>query len=143
MKKALKGIVAGLLACLMLFAFTGCVPKNFRKAEENLIDKGYDVEVYTDSDEVAWSLITAGVNTVAKEYIDPNSVETFLVAKKGSLMLVVIYCESSDAAKDLKDRVDEIERDLADAYDYEKDEYKIAKQGKVVYFGHKISIKAV
>lgn len=143
MKKTIKGIIAGILACLMLFAFTGCVSKNWAKVEEQLIDKQYDVEVYADEGDIEISLIIACINTYTDEYIAPASIEKFVYATKGSLNVCVIYCETAGAAKELKERVEEVETDLAKKFGYEEGEYKIAREGKVVYFGHKQAIKAL
>ena len=119
MKKFLSVIITTMLV-LVCLTFTACVPNDADKAVSRLKDEGYTVSVT--------EINLAGIDCeISASYSDSES--------GTSESIKIYYCDSTDIAKNLKDRFE-------DALGEDSEEV-VARSGKVVYQGTKGAIKAL
>ena len=126
MKKALSIIAVLALVAVLGVALVACVPSDPDKAEANLEEAGY-VVVRADSDDLIAGAVLKQIDAV-----------TSITATDGDEGVTILYFEDTDAAKAY---YEELKADFEKAEE-DKEDYKIGKSGKVVYFGTEAGVKA-
>lgn len=132
MKKFLKSLVAVMLVCLMAVSFTSCgISDDPAKVKANLEKEGYKVLLADDA-------ISTGV--IAEAYgLKAGDIVASLTATNGDETISIVFCGNGDAAKTVKDKMQE-QIDKMDEED--KKDLKWGKSGKAVYMGTAAAVKA-
>ncbi|MBE5742094.1 MAG: hypothetical protein E7360_02100 [Clostridiales bacterium] len=132
MKKFFKSLVAIMLVAMTAIAFTSCgIPSDYKKAEANLKEEGYEVMVLTDA-------ITLG-SAEALYGLERGDLVASVTGMKDDDGVSIFYCADKDAANTLYDK---LKAEFDEADDEEKEDSDFGKSGKVVWAGTKAGVKA-
>ena len=123
MKKLLTLTLAILLAFSCL-ALTACMPSTPEKAKANLEDAGYFV-IVNDLD----TLLDDDAEDLG---LKKDSLTAIVVGTNGGAMIYIYYCVDNTTAKDLEERLDDINDDNG---------LEVDRSGKIVWVGTETAIK--
>ncbi len=139
MKKLLKTALLFLMTACIALSATGCINNDWPGVEEKLIDKGYKVSSYTETDVIEECLEECLINS---EYtaVDPQDVNCFMIAQKGSKIIMIAFCKERSVAKKIAARAEELIIDFAALTGISKDEVDVGRDGKVAYIGHEDAV---
>lgn len=136
MKKLMKTLLAIMMIACFAVMSTACINSNWRRVKDKLEKEGYEVENTTSEYIIKFYLEELGI------YIDADEVECAMTAEKGDKFIYILFCESFSAARDAKKDAKDFLELLIEEDSSEFEDYKVGRDGKVVYFGHKDAIKA-
>lgn len=127
MKKAMKitGIIA--VVAILCVCLVACIPNDYSKAEKNLNDADY---IVVPGSEAAGKVLGIAIGC--------DEVKAVVTATNGEDGIIMVYFDSTGAAKDNYEKVKEYytKKDTAN-----KDR-TIKRSGKVIYIGTDAAIKA-
>ena len=136
MKKVMKTLLAVIMIACFAVMSTACINSNWRRVDDKLEKEGYEVEKTTNENYIKGYLEEFEI------HIEADEVECAMAAYKGDKFIYILFCESFSAARDAKKDAKDFLELLIEANSSEYEDYKVGRDGKVVYLGHKDAIKA-
>lgn len=127
MKKIAKILSVAMLVVMTALVMTACVPGSAEKAQKKLEKAGYEVEIYTEADDVGKEMLG---------FVHEDAVE-MLMAGKDNNSVAVVWFDNKDAAKEMYDKTyNELKDEIDEGVDV-----VVKIKGKVVYYGTKQAVK--
>ena len=135
----MKKIISMALVLIMLVCsvttLTACgIPSDFNDAKANLKDNDYKVTTSTKSDDIELMLALFG--------IEDAEVEAIIDADKDEDAIMLVYCEDTDTAEAVEEKLAEFLEEYAEYFD-DYEGLEVGRDGKIVYMATEQALKDV